>query len=422
LDIIKIEQAFRDAALAIGNKAFLAFLSGLPEQPPICSECGNPMINIDKREKNITGMLGDGELSRTYYGCEKCHTHAIPKDEMLGISGTSFTPGVRRSVARLAASESFESCSQLLWELCGVNICSKDTERIAESIGAEFEKRNAARIASALAKDAPSESPGEIIPTMYIEYDGTGVPIVKRELSGTKGKQADGSAKTREMKLGCIFTQTGTDDDGHPVRDKDSTTYFSSIEQADDFGGRLYAEALRRGVGRAEKIVVIGDGAKWIWNLANLHFPSAVQIVDLFHAKEHIWNLIRTVVPDGNVQTEMKKRLYGLLEAGDIGQLVKSFSDLQSGIPDKDVVILREIGYFNDNAARMDYAVFKKQHLFVGSGVIEAGCKNVIGKRLKQSGMHWTVKGANSIAALRCAVLSGAFDYPFPNEKASGCA
>jgi hypothetical protein len=252
---------------------------------------------------------------------------------------------------------------------------------------------------------------------MYIEYDGSGVPVMKRETSGRKGKQEDGTAKTREAKLGCIFTQTGVNGDNEPIRDKGSTTYFGAIETSESFGRRLYMEAAKRGVASAGQVVVIGDGAKWIWNLADEHFPGATQIVDLYHAKEHLCELIRALFPEAETQASVKKEWYALLEAGNIAQLASEMRLLISANPEKQEDIEREINYFGDNAERMKYKHFKDKGLFVGSGVIEAGCKNVIGKRLKQSGMHWSVRGANAIIALRCAVLSGDFDLHKSKSK-----
>jgi hypothetical protein len=353
-------------------------------------------------------MLGEGMLSRTYYGCRKCRTHEFPKDAALGIAGTSFTEGVKHAISKLCAFEPFEASSRLLLELSCVNICGKDAERIAGSAGQAIRDEADTRIDGALSgKESDAPAAHDAVPVMYIEYDGTGIPARKSETAGRAGKQEDGTAKTREMKVGCIFTQHGTDKDGHPARDKNSTSYFAAIEKADDFGRRVYAEALHRGASAAERVVVIGDGAKWVWNIAELHFPGATHIVDVYHAKEHIWNLLKATVPDDGERNALKERMYAYLEAGDIPSLTGMMACLPQDSAEKRGLIKNEAAYFTNNAERMDYATFRLQGLFVGSGVIEAGCKNVIGKRLKQSGMHWSVRGANSIAALRCRILSG---------------
>jgi len=368
------------------------------------------MTSQGYREKRVISLLGEGTFKRKYCECENCGAHFTPMDEALGISGTAFKPGVRRAAARLAAADAFEGASVTLREIGGVDVCAKDVERIAESIGASIQKE-----CDAMIDDAFSEcdklldtSPG--VPVLYIEYDGTGIPVTKKETQGRLGKQEGGQAKTREMKTGCIFTQHGIDDRGRPVRDKKSTTYFAAIESAEDFGRRVYAEATRRGAQNAGTVVILGDGAKWIWNIADTHFPHAVQIVDLYHAKEHVSDLLKALVPNELERKPLNDKMVECLDAGNIPALIALMSELPAKTEDDRASIERETGYFLNNANRINYAMYKAQGYFVGSGVIEATCKNVIGKRLKQSGMHWSTRGANSIATLRCSVLSGEFD------------
>jgi hypothetical protein len=212
--------------------------------------------------------------------------------------------------------------------------------------------------------------------------------------------------------LGCVFTQTTWDEKGYPIRDPDSTTYTSAIETADDFGPRLYLEAWRRGWSRAEKKVVMGDGAEWIWNLAEQHFPGAVQIVDLYHARQHLWEIARKLHPndESSQKAWMKVHQKRLLDKGKIKKLVGALRSIYSPHPEVAEKLRIEADYFERNAERMRYPKYRRQHLFVGSGVIEAGCKTVIGSRLKQSGMFWTVRGANAILAPRCCQLNGRFE------------
>ena len=128
---------------------------------------------------------------------------------------------------------------------------------------------------------------------------------MKKETLGRKGKTNGQPAHTREVKLGCVFTQTGWDQEGYAIRDPDSTTYTGAIETAEEFGKRIYLEAWNRGWSRAAKKVVMGDGAEWIWNLAEPYFPGAIQIVDLFHARQHLWELARRLwVSTTTIQSE----------------------------------------------------------------------------------------------------------------------
>jgi Uncharacterised protein family (UPF0236) len=244
------------------------------------------------------------------------------------------------------------------------------------------------------------------IPKFYIAYDGTGVPMVPRETEGRRGKQSP-QAKTREAKLGCIFTQTTVDQQGQPVRDADSTSYVGAIETAEAFGVRLYAEAVRRGLHNAQLVIVLGDGAPWIWTIADEHFPGALQIVDLYHARQHVAELAKLVL--GSEWKPWAEARYRELDAGKIEPLLGALLRLKTPQPDVQAAIRKGIHYFQTNAERMRYGEFRKRGLFVGSGVVEAGCKTIVGKRLKQSGMHWTRRGANAILALRCLDLSCQF-------------
>ena len=404
----ELEHSFREAALSCGRLALSKFLYEMTEDAPKCRLCGSKMRNLDRREKQITTLLGSCGYSRNYYGCD-CGEHSIPKDEALGVSGTKFTQTVKRVTAQIAASDSFKDTSANLKFLCGIKVSAKESERIAEGAGAEIIGQKNIEIKQSLAELDPLE-PKQPVPTLYIEYDGTGVPIRRRELAGRKGKQPDGSARTREIKTGCIFTQSYVDSEGKPVRDQDSTSYFSQIGQLEGFGELLYSEAVKRGVDFAEKVVVIGDGAKWIWNLANNNFPGATEIIDLYHAKEHIFDVLSAFVTDNARLQEQKSCFYAMLENGDIDGLVERFSGFTAATEEQAEILRIESNYFIQNKKRMQYQDFRGQGLFIGSGVIEAACKNVIGKRLKQSGMLWSVAGANKISALRCAVLSGDFE------------
>jgi hypothetical protein len=209
---------------------------------------------------------------------------------------------------------------------------------------------------------------------LYIAVDGTGVPVVAREAEGRKGKGDDGKARTREIKLGCLFTQTSLDQDGRPVRDPDSSTYLATFEPADRFGVLVAAEARRRGIERIRQPVVLGDGAAWIWNLADQHFPAATQIVDLYHAREHLHDLANLAARllAGHRDDWLAARR-DELDAGDVEAILSAGQDLGfagslAGERDK------ALAYFANNAHRMRYQHFRKLAMFVGSGVVEAGC------------------------------------------------
>jgi hypothetical protein len=293
-------------------------------------------------------------------------------------------------------------------EIAGIRVTAKEIERMSHSLGqqvGEFFRNEADMVLS------EKVIPIKPVPLMYVSMDGTGVPVVKAETKDRQGKGEDGQARTREAKLGCIFTQTTADREGRPVRDEGSTTYVGAIETAEEFGERLYAEARRRGLDRAQKVCVLGDGAVWIWNIAEEHFYGATQIVDLYHAREHYWNVAKAIF-GGDVKaialwTEQRRKE---LDNGEVEQVVQAIKQLSASHGHAREICQRESSYFEKNKKRMRYDEFRRQGLFVGSGVLEAGCRTVIGQRLKQSGMHWSVKGANSIIALRCCLLSNRWE------------
>ena len=324
--------------------------------------------------------------------------------------GVAFSPGVRRMMATVGSESSFEQSREQLELLGGIEVTAKAVERQSEAIGADIETREQAQIHKARQLELP-EVCAPAVPLLYIEMDGTAIPVVKAETEGRAGKIEGQPAHTREVKLGCVFTQTTTDKDGRPVRDEDSTSYVAAIETAEQFGLRLYTEAWRRGWSRAKKKVVIGDGAIWIWNLADQHFPGAIQIVDLYHARQHLWELSAKLFPrDDKARKRWIAPCLDRLDQGKIEALVKILRDVQPASADLAKILTNEAEYFERNANRMRYPDFRTQGLFVGSGVVEAACKIVIGSRLKCSGMFWTVRGANAIIALRCYRLSRRFE------------
>ena len=395
-------------------------LTGAPDQRRIPCVCGHQARYREQRCKTMLTVLGEAIVCRPYYLCPHCHEGQFPADQQLDIVGTELSPGVRRMQALVGQQGPFEQGREQLKLLAGLEVTTKSVERMAESIGADIAQREQAEIDRAVQLDLPIIV-GEAVPILYVQMDGTGVPVVKKETAGRKGKLDGLPAHTREVKLGCVFTQTTWDQEGFALRDDASTTYTGAIEGAEQFGKRLYVEAWKRGWSRAEKKVVLGDGAEWIWNLAAQHFPGAIQIVDLFHARQHLWDLARLLLPQ---DAKRRNAWIGLhqkrwLDQGKIEKLVASLRLIQTADPDLAQKLRTEADYFASHAHRMRYPEFRKQHFFVGSGVIEAGCKSVIGHRLKQSGMFWTVNGANSILALRCAHLNGRFEDYWEARRAA---
>ena len=384
-----------------------------------CS-CGHSAPYGGLRSKPVLTVVGRVEVSRPYYLCPHCHAGQFPADVDLDIENTQCSPGVRRMQALVGQAAPFAHGREQMKVLAGLEVTAKSVERTAEAIGTDIAQREQEEIPPALPLNLPAAA-GEPIPILYVQMDGTGVPVVKKETVGRPGKAEGQPAHTREVKLGCVFTQTTWDREGYPIRAPDSTTYAGAVETAEEFGRRLNREAGKRGWSRALLRVVMGDGAEWIWNLAALHFPDAIHIVDLYHARQHLWELVSRLYPndEGKQRAWMHAHQKRLLDKGKIEKLVGVLRTIPSSNAEVAAKIRTEADYFERNAERMRYPQFRRQHLFVGSGVIEAGCKTVVASRLKRSGMFWTVRGANAILALRCSYLNGRFEDYWDNRHAA---
>ena len=245
--------------------------------------------------------------------------------------------------------------------------------------------------------------------------DGTGVPMRTLEVATRAGKQPDGSAKTREAKLVTLWTAEWRDQEGKPIRDPGSISYSGAIESAatldtspelSDFAARVLREATRRGFAEAARRVVLGDGSPWIWNTASELFPDATQILDRFHVKEHLSAVGKILWGEREAGKAWIQRRAEELDEGRLSSLVKTLRPHAGNhVEARDC-----IRYICNNRRRMRYPQFHKKGFCTSTGVVEAGCKVVIGTRLKRAGMHWTVRGANAIIALRCSKLSGRFE------------
>ena len=337
-------------------------------------------------------LFGTFELQRDYYHHPGKKTGHFPCDAALGLEG-SYTPGLARLICLEGADETtYLKAEKHLEQTGGIPVSARQIQRVVQRVGSAAQQWQQ-REAQPGACDAP---------VMYVSADSTGVPMVPEELKGRRGKQADGTAKTRQVYLGCVFTQHETDEEGHPVRDWESTTYVSSFKPIDEFGSCLRQEAIRRGMGAAGKVVLLIDGAVGLENMGRLNFKDSIQIVDFYHAMEHAGQVLEALIGKGH--PDYKKRLgrwaRGLLKDR-VKALIKAARRESAGGL-REAAVEEALGYFVRNESRMQYGTFRAAGYFIGSGVVEAGCKTVIGGRCKQSGMFWSRSGAENILALRC--------------------
>lgn len=409
VDFEMVEAAARRLALEVAGRLVAAWLNADGSDAKgvrLPCPCGASARYAGRRTKTFTTVLGEMALSRAWYHCDACGHGFAPRDRELGMPGASLSPGALRMTGLAAARLSFAESSAMLRELAGLAVDPKSVERHAEALGEEV---------AADERRTVEAEPGDAR-TLYLGVDGTGVPVRKSETAGRRGKQADGAAKTREAKIAVVWSAESLGKDGAPVRDPDSATHNAAIETAacldtdtgpPPFARRVLREAERRGFDAAPRQVVLGDGAAWIWNLAGEHFPNAVQIVDIFHAKQHLFDTAKAIYgPGSDLAAAWGKRRRDELDQGRIDDLVAELDrhadSCEAARKDRD--------YFSRNRERMRYPEFRALGLCVATGVVEGACKNLVGGRLKRGGMHWTVHGANAILALRCAVVSNRFD------------
>jgi len=362
------------------------------------------------REKAIDTVLGPVTLRRAWYHCARCGHGLAPRDAELGVAGQSMSPGLAAMTVRAAAAVPFARAAGLLEDLAGIGLTVKRVERAAEAAGTAAAAASRGRAGLIARRKVVPLPPSPLPDKLYAVIDGTGVPVTSKETAGRDGKGEDGRARTREVKMAVFFTQDTLDEDGYPVRDRASSSYIATFEPAAAFQRLVRAEGIRRGADHVRQLTIIGDGAAWIWNLAAATFPEATHIVDLYHAREHLHSLTRSLEfmlgdrKDEWLAARLEDLDYGYIDG--IEAAVRTYP--LEGVKNDEVE--RELGYFLHNAPRMRYRWFRSRGLFTGSGVVEAGCKAVIGQRLKQSGMHWTVNGADSIITLRCAEASSQWE------------
>jgi hypothetical protein len=410
------EQVLRAGLLKLGSGVLGQLLAADPgyRGPRVDCGSGHQAVFASYRGKVIDTVLGPVTVTRAWYHCAACGHGLAPRDAGLGVAGASMSPGLAAMTDRAAAAAPFARAAGLLEDLAGIRLTAKRVERAAEASGAAQASAVRDRAALIAARKLAPLPPSPLPDKLYAVIDGTGVPVTSKETAGREGKGEDGRARTREVKLAVFFTQDNLDSGGYPVRDRSSTSVIATFEPAATFGNLVKAEGIRRGADHVRQFTILGDGAAWIWKIATGKFPGATQIVDLFHAREHLHDLARLL--DFMLLDRKDEWLAARLEDlgyGDIDGICRAARVFPLEGVKKDELDTA-LGYFENNAPRMRYHWFRQCGLFVGSGVVEASCKSVIGLRLKQSGMHWTVSGADAIATLRCQQASRPEDQIWP--------
>lgn len=392
--MLEWEQHFRDAVLAVGRELFGPLLQQRIDQIDAQFQPRPDQSFIGRRWIELSSLFGEVSVRRDYYlGRNGGH---CPADAALGLEGSA-TPALARLISRAAAQQPYGAASRDLAEYGAIQVDDRQIQRVVQRIAPAVEPWLATLPES-----------GAAVPTFYVSCDGTGTPMRREELVGRKGKQADGTAKTREVKLGALFTQHRTDEQGHPVRDYQSTTYVASYAPAAQFSLLVRDEARRRGVGCAAEVIFLSDGAAWAEEMAEQCFAGCVSILDFYHACERLHELAAAL--GGSKAKIWASQWKRLLLKDRVGAVIEQGRKLQNKGAEQPELVEQNLGFLERHQHRMRYGTYRKHGWFIGSGVVEAGCKTLIGKRLKQSGMFWSEFGATCVLNFRTLLLSGRFD------------
>lgn len=452
-NIKKLEECIYQGIFKIGNRLMECAISKGEKLEPIRTriqgDCGHEQNLVGYRPKKLLTLFGEIEYKRAYYHCQiektseqekkeegqekrdSCSHGRAPSDEKWGIKGTRTTPGVQQTISYFCSMLTFEEATEAFERLLPLRMSARQALNLARPVGnalAEKEDEIVKEIFSDAVKskidDDNENVNGNIVKDirrLYIEMDGILARMRRRSVPMEVHEEKRDGDVYREVKVGAIFEAEQGRERSELVPDvyldtpkEGSMRYVARRTAKGGFGQLLYAQARLAGLHRAQQIVVLGDGALWIWKQADEHFPGAVQIVDLYHAKEHVWEVAHAVYGRSSQEACIwAERACALLVNGQIEELVLLISKLptiSSAEGSGRSVPERTMDYFTSNAERMRYPLFRAQGMHIGSGIAEAACKTVVGVRAKGTGMRWTPDGLDAILPLRTAKLSGTYN------------
>jgi len=388
-NLAEVEWAIQEDVRQVGRVIFGAALSTVGTGREGCSlpcECRSTKRYVSDRPKTLVTLFGPVEFRRAYYNCSNCGHGESPLDRKLGVEGTSVTPAVKDVLAWTNVEMPYGPSREHLLRVLGLSLAKDTHETVVAELGESVQPGEESRAREAFAGLPPAEQ-------LYITCDGV-------KTNTTEG--------WKEPKLGAVF-RAERNEDGKPVRGP--TRYIGRIEDSETFGQRLWRLAEAAGVEKAKTVIVLGDGALWIWNLADFHFPGAVQIVDWYHATERLAALATRVwgesSPEGKAWYEARK---AELWDGRVDAVLTALSHLTVRPLAVRDAIRKAIGYFEDNQHRMQYGEFRAKGHFIGSGVVEGACKFIIARRFKLSGMRWTIDGFHRLLNLRLCIINRDWD------------
>lgn len=440
-DLQHLEQCILENMLELGRRSMETILVSEAREEPMAvpqeGRCGHRLKRAGEREKTVLTLMGPLLIKRAYYHCKeekqaegesqrRC-PGTVPFDEQWGLTRRQASPGVQRVVAKLAARLTFEEAAEAIADVLPVLLSARQVGSLIQPIGEAFAQQETDLANQYLCQGGEKrrsegeqqEEQGEAIRRLYVEVDGVMARLRRGSVPMERQEEERAGDVYREIKVGAVFL-------GLPGHERSDLVpgvmvdacgpkqYVARQATAEEFAPLVYALARQMGLLRARQVVILGDGARWIWKLADEQFPGAIQIVDEYHAREHVWNVARAAfAAEPDVRDAWATRVIELLGNGQVQEVIAAIEKLPALIPEPGKtksVQETEAAYFRHNAHRMQYPVFRVQGMHLGSGIAEAACKTVVSTRAKKSGMRWLPHGLATVLAVRSALLSSLFD------------
>lgn len=347
--------------------------------------CGASQRFVGYRPKRVMTLLGSLTVRRGYYHCGDCGRSSVPYDQQTGLGSGAASPGLARAACLAGIEVPFAQASDLLAQLSGVRVSESTVCRLTERAGRVADAREQAQARRAEEWQSPADAPQA--GRLYNSADGTMVHMLKQ---------------WQEVKTQVCYWKDA--DQRHHAR------YCARVEGIEEFTTHAWALASRWGLENCRQSVLIGDGAAWIWDRLGPIFDEAVQIVDWYHAMEHVWSCGRALHGEATVAcSSWVKAAETLLWNGRWAELLENLQRECKRVRSrtKRAAMQSLATYLRNQGSRLDYQKFRDQGLDIGSGTVESACRHVVQSRLKRSGTRWSPAGAQAILSLRCCKLNG---------------
>jgi hypothetical protein len=344
--------------------------------------CGGPARFVTVTQRTLVTLNGERTLRRAYYHCRRCRQGFCPLDQQLQLGRSEHSIGVRALAARFVAYVSERKAAAELAFVTGIRLSPRSMQREGVAVGTALAAAWAEREQRVFTHQAPR--PAQRPRQLHTAMDGVYV-LIGREW--------------KEAKVGEVYRRGAT---GGVER----IHYYATLAASKAFGRRLRTVAQAEGCDYCQAQALLGDGAEWIWQEGAKHFPTAVEIVDLFHVLEYLWAVARARFPEAAAAKEWVNQQKARLLKNQVKQVIAAVAAWETTNSEQAEVQQRTVHYVRTHAHRMQYQTYTARGFHLGSGVAEAGCKQVVQARLKGAGMRWSEAGAEAVLHLRAAVCS----------------